>query len=633
MSKKDELRKSLESARKNLNDQGISYDGTGGIANWESIKPFEVAYQDCIEKIWPHNAWWKLTNYWDIFDEMASGVSDKDIINEIIDHIDESKIKNEALEISEEDPKPVTESKELKEGTSNFGSDGGADFLPLLVFMEYEVVEEQCRNAAQEAYDALDDETVDWDNFVDNFEDKHFDEYSDGICVLDESQVDDLKDDLYTFNEKLHNRGIDLMDGAGNDDGKPKDDEYDRGSILDGTDVEIIPGYYSGAYLNCDFDTKDVTNGEHELSEDDKKLISDFFSEMQKKYGLTKLGVDWKASNGETGYSIKEGNIDEKKIKQRYTGGKVHLNKNAGDPVKNMAFFNHAVSADGGSSVASSVPAGATPAGAVSVGGASVGGASEALETSKNSALSHYDDLFEQWLIITEFDLIKNDDGTYSLHDEQGANLGDIESDTFTSAEDILERMDIYVSDYLLDDLEEEADSYDVDFGDKEASTCEEWYNLMKDPDFIKKNKQFVDDHDGDIDFLDLIVNGADKVDLNKVYDDVHKNDKAPEEPDTKIIKRLSSDDVKYIMTSLASKVNDDVLKKLGDCLKDIIAKDGKSGDIVSVWDSLSETARASAKDCILDCIKKNIHESVEKKSVFSDAGEKFIKHKHDIRR
>lgn len=88
MSKIEQLRKELNSARDRLVAKGWKWDGKTG--NLMDIKPFEVAYQNAIEKVFPDYIWWKLTNYWDIFDAMASGIDDKEIIDEIVAHIDPS---------------------------------------------------------------------------------------------------------------------------------------------------------------------------------------------------------------------------------------------------------------------------------------------------------------------------------------------------------------------------------------------------------------------------------------------------------------------------------------------------------------------------------------------------------------
>ena len=60
-----------------------------------------------------------------------------------------------------------------------------------------------------------------------------------------------------------------------------------------------------------------------------------------------------------------------------------------------------------------------------------------------------YEKLFDEFLDLTEFRLLKHKDGTFSLEDQQCANLGDIEDDRFTSASEILDRMDIYIQDYI----------------------------------------------------------------------------------------------------------------------------------------------------------------------------------------
>ena len=59
-----------------------------------------------------------------------------------------------------------------------------------------------------------------------------------------------------------------------------------------------------------------------------------------------------------------------------------------------------------------------------------------------------YEKLFCSFLDLTEFSLIKYKDG-FGLEDRQGANLGDIEGDRFETAEQIFERMSIYIDDYI----------------------------------------------------------------------------------------------------------------------------------------------------------------------------------------
>lgn len=63
-----------------------------------------------------------------------------------------------------------------------------------------------------------------------------------------------------------------------------------------------------------------------------------------------------------------------------------------------------------------------------------------------------YEKLFDSFLELTEFSLIKYEDG-FGLEDRQGANIGDIEDDRFETAEQIFERMSIYIDDYIDEDL------------------------------------------------------------------------------------------------------------------------------------------------------------------------------------
>ena len=74
-----------------------------------------------------------------------------------------------------------------------------------------------------------------------------------------------------------------------------------------------------------------------------------------------------------------------------------------------------------------------------------------------------YEKLFDEFLELTEFRLVRHQNdydeysdeyGHWSLIDCQGANLGDIENDRFKSATQILDRMDIYIHDYIVEDIE-----------------------------------------------------------------------------------------------------------------------------------------------------------------------------------
>ena len=112
-----------------------------------------------------------------------------------------------------------------------------------------------------------------------------------------------------------------------------------------------------------------------------------------------------------------------------------------------------------------------------------------------------YEELFDEFLALTEFRLLKHKDGTFSLEDRQCANLGDIEDDRFASASEILDRMDIYIQDYLIRDIEDALDEKSIEID------CV-WGEYGKYRDVIP-------DYKFDFDLLDMIVNHSNEVDLN----------------------------------------------------------------------------------------------------------------------
>lgn len=129
-----------------------------------------------------------------------------------------------------------------------------------------------------------------------------------------------------------------------------------------------------------------------------------------------------------------------------------------------------------------------------------------------------WESYFEAWLDVTEFTLIKHKDG-WGLYDRQGGNLGDIEGDRFESAEDILDRMEAYINDYIFDDLENELDVYDVDMGDREVPwSAEEWLSLRHEIYNKSNNKKYFDNHRWEFVILDMIANHAKEIDLEKIY-------------------------------------------------------------------------------------------------------------------
>ena len=112
-----------------------------------------------------------------------------------------------------------------------------------------------------------------------------------------------------------------------------------------------------------------------------------------------------------------------------------------------------------------------------------------------------YEKLFDEFLNITEFVLLKHKDGTFSLEDRQYANLGDIEDERFETASEVLDRMDVYIQDYLIADIEDALDEESI------AIDCD-WKEYGKYRDLIP-------DYRFDFDLLDMIVNHSNEVDLN----------------------------------------------------------------------------------------------------------------------
>lgn len=112
-----------------------------------------------------------------------------------------------------------------------------------------------------------------------------------------------------------------------------------------------------------------------------------------------------------------------------------------------------------------------------------------------------YEKLFDEFLNITEFLLLKHKDGTFSLEDLQRANLGDIEDNRFETASEVLDRMDTYIQDYLVVDIEVALDEESIEID------CD-WKEYGKYRDLIP-------DYRFDFDLLDMIVNHSNEVDLN----------------------------------------------------------------------------------------------------------------------
>ena len=123
-----------------------------------------------------------------------------------------------------------------------------------------------------------------------------------------------------------------------------------------------------------------------------------------------------------------------------------------------------------------------------------------------------WEKLFDEFLDLTEFTLIRHQD-YWSLIDNQSANLGGIECDRFTSATQILDRMDIYIEDYIVEAIVEEIDSKNIDDDERIRAWCD-WTDILEYKDYLPNSKW-------DFDVLDMICNHFEEINLeNCTYED-----------------------------------------------------------------------------------------------------------------
>lgn len=65
-----------------------------------------------------------------------------------------------------------------------------------------------------------------------------------------------------------------------------------------------------------------------------------------------------------------------------------------------------------------------------------------------------YFDTFNEVINSVEFKLMYSKaDNNFRLVDLQGANLADIESDTFDNLIEVIDRLDVYINDYFIEDV------------------------------------------------------------------------------------------------------------------------------------------------------------------------------------
>ena len=130
---------------------------------------------------------------------------------------------------------------------------------------------------------------------------------------------------------------------------------------------------------------------------------------------------------------------------------------------------------------------------------------------------NRWESLFEDFLEVTEFTLIKHTDG-WGLYDRQGGNLGDIEGDRFANAADIIDRMEVYIIDYFYHDLEDELEAYKIDMEGREVpESAQDWLDLKRDTEFCNKNQEYFDNHAFEFNVLDMIINHINEISLENI--------------------------------------------------------------------------------------------------------------------
>lgn len=115
---------------------------------------------------------------------------------------------------------------------------------------------------------------------------------------------------------------------------------------------------------------------------------------------------------------------------------------------------------------------------------------------------NQWETLFDQLLNTVEFRLVKYPDG-WGLVDKQGANLGEIESDRFDDAAMILDRLDIYIGDYFVDDIRETMGE----------GASEDWPQLLQEARTAMTPKE-LEYHRFDLDVLEMICNHPNEINL-----------------------------------------------------------------------------------------------------------------------
>lgn len=120
---------------------------------------------------------------------------------------------------------------------------------------------------------------------------------------------------------------------------------------------------------------------------------------------------------------------------------------------------------------------------------------------------NEYEKLFDSFLEITEFTLVKYFDG-WGVIDLQEGNLGNIEHDRFENAAQLIERMDAYIEDYYVRSVVECLDI--------------EKYDKMTWGEIAEKYKDNAGDSTSDVLVLDALCNHPEEIDLENCDHEVY---------------------------------------------------------------------------------------------------------------
>lgn len=371
MSKLETLRAELEKARDSLHKKGKEFNGND---DFMKAKPFEIAYQDVIEKIWPDSCWWEVTHYWDIFDAMMGGLSDSEVIDEIIKHVDKDYLNESACDkvngacvefnhnikdyldkfgddyndgklwdFSKEDfengavenrddivywymkdldgdwryfetnDAPKHEDAPMKESKLEEGTSNfgrGPEHFPLLVFYTYDEVFGMM--------DADGDRPHEW-SFENDDGDVDEEAYEAAVEKWEEEFWDNLEvtaldeDSVERLKDKLYDFNEESKRMAWDADYNEENHEQEYGPNLnlDDVKVKVEPGYYEAAYIDVEHEDY-LDYLEDDFREQQIERFTKLFQELKEEFGLTQLSAGPAASNGERFYSIvKDESLEE----------------------------------------------------------------------------------------------------------------------------------------------------------------------------------------------------------------------------------------------------------------------------------------------------------------------------------